>query len=426
MLIGYSPCYGSDCATAADNDRVFDAETVTALSAPTIDFYSFAVGSTKHLAIQGRGDFVKTDSFQLGYKCTFSGTSTALYTLTATHDGLFNTQPYYIYDAADGNYHSLPYTFSTLSGTFDSRFKVVFENLTSVTSNPVTCGTTLSSLWYPIYSLQVAGATTYKFEVRTGSATGPVFGVFNGYDAAHPYTFNLNLSGILFNTNYWVAVATYQVDGQWAYGPSCMVTTPSPPTSKLVDVSSCGVSTNNYWKTLYATTPTETGHTTTGWRFQVSTDPNFGSTFGSIDKTVPQFALAQVGSPQPSTVYYVRIQIKFDGNWQVDGSGNSVYGPVCTVTTTIDAHRTASENNTFEVEAYPNPFTNSFRLAVNTSTDSLLTVKIFDLFGREIEYHQKGLQEISAADIGGNLRSGVYTVIVKQGEQIKTLRIIKR
>lgn len=92
LLIGYSPCFGTDCATNGDSDRVFDAETVTAEAQPSIDFYSFAAGSTKHLAIQGRGDFQKTDFFQLGYKANIGGT----YTITATHDGLFNTTPYYI------------------------------------------------------------------------------------------------------------------------------------------------------------------------------------------------------------------------------------------------------------------------------------------------------------------------------------------
>ena len=83
-------------------------------------------------------------------------------------------------------------------------------------------------------------------------------------------------------------------------------------------------------------------------------------------------------------------------------------------------------NAYIEVETYPNPFTDNFRLAVNTSIDSIVTVKTYDVFGREMESCQKSLQEISAAEIGNNLKSGVYTVIVKQGENIKGLRIIKR
>lgn len=71
LLVGYI-----EGATIADNDRVYDAETVTVQ--PKIEFYSLApisTGSTKHLAIQGRGnsDFFGSDYFQLGYTVTESG-----------------------------------------------------------------------------------------------------------------------------------------------------------------------------------------------------------------------------------------------------------------------------------------------------------------------------------------------------------------
>ena len=99
ILVGYTQCFGSECATDDDNDRVFDAEVVTAQSAPKIEFYSLKDSiSTKQLAIQGRNvaDFSGYDYFQLGFKVTDAGS----YTFTATSDGIFGPgiKDYYISD----------------------------------------------------------------------------------------------------------------------------------------------------------------------------------------------------------------------------------------------------------------------------------------------------------------------------------------
>jgi hypothetical protein len=131
LLIGYAACYNTDCATTADNDRVFDAETVTALSNPKIEFYSLADSSIKHLAIQGRDatTFTSSDFFQLGYHVQTTGT----YTFTANGDGMFSTTgpvDYFIYDAANGSTNSLPYetniTATTPGTPNETRFRIVF------------------------------------------------------------------------------------------------------------------------------------------------------------------------------------------------------------------------------------------------------------------------------------------------------------
>lgn len=126
ILVGYTQCFGSECATDDDNDRVFDAEVVTAQSAPKIEFYSLKDSiSTKQLAIQGRNvaDFSGYDYFQLGFKVTDAGS----YTFTATSDGIFGPgiKDYYISD--NGVLHDFPYTvtFSDNEAS-DTRFRIVF------------------------------------------------------------------------------------------------------------------------------------------------------------------------------------------------------------------------------------------------------------------------------------------------------------
>ncbi len=443
-LIGYATG-----ATTGGTDRLFDAEPLNHFTyVPLIDVYSFAPSSATKLAIQGRDNFQNTDSFQLGYKVTNVGwaNSTQNFTFSATHDGLFNTKPYYILDAVDGQYHTLPYTFNTAAGTFENRFKVVFENLTQI-SSPAVCGTTITSIWTTLFSTQISGATVYKYEVK--DVSGNLVGVYNGNIPPffRPYQFYLNIaSQISYDSTYTIRVATYQINDNgvlsWAYGPSCTITTPSPPTSKLTDtvgtsIGSCNSVINNFNNSLYCYSPAELGFSTSGYRFQVSTSSTFApaTIVGLVEKTTNGFTLAQLRptyQPLPSTVYYVRIQIRYNNSgtptWQVDGGMNPIYGPVCTVTTTATAtgRFTSSDLSIFETKAYPNPFANNFKLEINTSSEELIELKVFDMIGRQIESRLVSISDINTQGIGENYTSGVYNVVIKQGDNIKTLRMIKR
>ena len=48
------------------------------------------------------------------------------------------------------------------------------------------------------------------------------------------------------------------------------------------------------------------------------------------------------------------------------------------------------------------------------------------MIGREIESRLVSISDFDTQGLGENYTSGVYNVIVKQGDNIKTLRIIKR
>ena len=74
----------------------------------------------------------------------------------------------------------------------------------------------------------------------------------------------------------------------------------------------------------------------------------------------------------------------------------------------------------------PNPFGDSFGLEVTTSNDQIIEVKVYDMLGKLIQSSRSNTSEISQLTFGSNFPSGVYNVIVSQGEDIKTLRVIKR
>ena len=80
----------------------------------------------------------------------------------------------------------------------------------------------------------------------------------------------------------------------------------------------------------------------------------------------------------------------------------------------------------FKATAYPNPFAENFKLDITTSSEEALQIKVYDMLGKLVENRILETTELEGFEAGANYPSGVYNVIVTQGEETKTLRIIKR
>jgi hypothetical protein len=80
----------------------------------------------------------------------------------------------------------------------------------------------------------------------------------------------------------------------------------------------------------------------------------------------------------------------------------------------------------FAVATYPNPFSNNFNLDVTSSSSEKVSVVVYDMIGRVLEKHQNKVSEINNLAIGTNYPAGVYNVIVTQGLEVKTVRVIKK
>jgi hypothetical protein len=128
LLVGY-------IETATNGiDRLFDGKMVDVGNVVTL----YTLADNTKLSIQGRSlPFEVNDTVPLGYTSTIDGT----YTISLSHfDGLFDTQHVYLEDTALSIIHDLrvsPYSFSTVLGTFDSRFILRYTNAALGTTNPV-------------------------------------------------------------------------------------------------------------------------------------------------------------------------------------------------------------------------------------------------------------------------------------------------
>ena len=80
----------------------------------------------------------------------------------------------------------------------------------------------------------------------------------------------------------------------------------------------------------------------------------------------------------------------------------------------------------FKATAYPNPFSENFKLDVKTSSEEALQIKVYDMLGKLVENRILETTEVEGFEVGSNYSSGVYNLIISQGDTVKTLRLIKR
>ena len=80
----------------------------------------------------------------------------------------------------------------------------------------------------------------------------------------------------------------------------------------------------------------------------------------------------------------------------------------------------------FNAVAYPNPYSENFNLSLTTSSEDKVGIVVYDMTGRLIERREVSPSDVVEQRIGDRYPSGVYNVVVTQGEEVKTLRVIKR
>jgi hypothetical protein len=88
----------------------------------------------------------------------------------------------------------------------------------------------------------------------------------------------------------------------------------------------------------------------------------------------------------------------------------------------------AFASDSFNIAAYPNPFTDTVHLIINTTEQNTIHYKIYDILGRMTT--QSKLEEIQNTNHieidTKSLSSGVYLVQVIQGTKKQSLKIIKQ
>jgi len=85
-----------------------------------------------------------------------------------------------------------------------------------------------------------------------------------------------------------------------------------------------------------------------------------------------------------------------------------------------------SASSAMDIKVYPNPFTGAFTFNLTTSSEATVVVSVYDMMGRLIENREVMPAEVNELQLGDRYSSGIYNVVVSQGAEVKTLRVIKR
>ncbi len=276
--------------------------------------------------------------------------------------------------------------------------------------NPSQCGITLASIGSVIATTPLGGATGYRFRVTdvTPGATGA--NLIQVRDRSYHWFTLPMLSRFNYGSTYLVEVAVKTTAGYSAYGSACTIYSPALP-----GLASCSSIIPTAGSLVYTTALTSA----TQYRFQVT---------NSVDQTTVTFDTnkywfsfrVNVPGYTPETAYSVRVAVMTSGTW-------SPFGDACEIVSPTAAAR-SEEVSAFDMQvlAYPNPFTSEFKLNVTTFTEGAVELKVYDMLGKLIETRSINTIDYISEDLGSSYPAGVYNVIVTQGENAKTLRMIKR
>ncbi len=278
------------------------------------------------------------------------------------------------------------------------------------------CGTTLTSMGQFVYATYVSSVTGYRFRVI--NLTTNAVQVYTAPSGQNRFTFNQLSAAIrAFGTTYSVEVALRNTDGTYLpYNAACNITTPAFPTSEVI-LSQCDTVATSNTQTISAVVVSGA----TGYRFElVNTSLVYSS---SIDRPINNFNLTMFSGLQSGTTYTVRVAVRIGGVW------GPLTGKPCNITTpgiAVGGTREIAVNNNFAVIAYPNPFADNFMLNVTSVSESTIQIRVYDMLGKQVENRNVEASDLENLQIGSSYPSGVYNVVVTQGENNKTLRVIKR
>lgn len=375
------------------------------------------------LVIQGRkldATFNVNDVIQLGYTCP-AGT----YKIKGfMPEGLFSTTQQFWLKETIGvmtTYYDIrntPYTFTETAAVNDNstRFQIVFKiPLPYILASK--CGTILASEWDLIDSYPL-GQSNYHILVRNNTDTADVI----NFDSASN-RFNLNRDMLFPNTTYTIRVAINQISGLWIYSQPCLITTASPPKSFIYDPA-CNVTISNSNTTIRAFIAEAYNITPSQYTFNVTSihgSYTFSPTVGRNCNLYSFFSTGGIPMPITTNTDYVFTVNTVFNTQLVTGT------QTCTIrTANILTRKAGTEISFFEASTYPNPFADNFKLVINTSSEDETQIVVYDMLGRQVESRTVQVSNLDTQEIGNNYASGIYNLIVKQADNTKTLRVIKR
>jgi hypothetical protein len=313
------------------------------------------------------------------------------------------------------------------------------------------CGATLSSLSAGISANNVQGTTTYRFTITPNIQNATSYTV-DSPDRWFALTEATGMS-LLYGTTYSVTVTLENGTGIWGTaGTACTVTTPTLPTTTL-SIASCGATLTSFSTVISANNV----QGATMYEFHITDGATLLEyTVQSPDRWITLSEGQSVGQtpqalvPTWDNVYTIKVKVQSGSVW-------SAYGTECFVNTASQGlaqqdpqlHEEQTEglgieessnvngleenqlqNTTWTATATSNPFAHSFQIKLNgaegISTDASFTAQLTDMSGKVYSQATLSKEQLEAESFGEQLAPGMYLMTLRQGEELRVLRVVKR
>ncbi|RYH29210.1 T9SS type A sorting domain-containing protein, partial [archaeon] len=293
------------------------------------------------------------------------------------------------------------------SGTIDEGRQITTQILAN------RCDTTLTKIYQSVNcEFRIALVTGYRFRITNQSNPSDVQTI----DRPNAYFSFNQLARYDYATNYSIDVMV-QRNGIWLgyYGTACTVRTPD-----VANLAVCGGTVATKGTFVYS----EVLLYATGYRFEVTNVATQQVT--PINNGRHYFTFNEIPGFTAGGVYSVKVSVKTTGNWSAYGSACLITAPGGVAPEIPTDKGAVATTAGFKVAAYPNPFANGFNLDIATSISDNVNVKVYDMLGKLIEVREVSATDLKEQELGNSYPAGVYNIIVTQGENLKTVRVIKR
>ncbi|RYZ50299.1 MAG: hypothetical protein EOP49_14250, partial [Sphingobacteriales bacterium] len=234
--------------------------------------------------------------------------------------------------------------------------------------NPSLCNTSLPTIATLIATPSLQSATGYRFRVR--NLTNPSALLPEQEITRTQNWFSLTmLASYFYGTTYSVEVAV-RTNGVFSqYGAPCLISSPAVPMINNCDQHIAQPV--NYIST--ASLNKVTAH-----RFEVSlVDANDTPVSTQlIDRTLSYFNFNMVPDYVPGGKYMVRVALRTTGDYSPYGEACFVYAP--TSLRQDGSMKPEEMKQTFDATVFPNPYSESFSLDLDSTSEEKVQVKVYD------------------------------------------------
>ncbi len=297
------------------------------------------------------------------------------------------------------------------------------------------CGSTLVQMNNIIRAVVVPSAVNYEYEVSLMEGGIPVETTTLTRPGASLNLLQLSGISLKFGAEYQIRVKVEvptAIGLQWStnYGIPCSVYSPVAPEAIIEGCASeAGVNPSSMTSVIYSS---PVGGATQ-YRFTLSDDNGYVQQITSSSRT---FRLSNFHALSPLTLggsYSIEVEAQVFGFYYPGKDCNITVPGTLTRNgsskekeSDVDNQSVISENMaSFEIIAYPNPTADYFQLDIH-SQQQIISIALYDISGRLIESFNANVNEINQKKIGQQWPTGIYTAVVSDSKEVKTIRLIKK